>query len=90
MTERLKTREYHKITTNRFFWRTLQQQEIDFIEEHDGKLFAFEFKWNPKSKFRIPKSFQEHYPDAIFNMVTPFNVESFLLPESVHVTFIKR
>lgn len=82
VTERLKACEYHKIPTNRFFWRTLQQQEIDYIEERDGKLFAHEFKWSQKSKFKIPQSFAAHYPDAVCDVITPLNVESFLLPQT--------
>ena len=43
-------------------WRTTQQQEIDCLEEHQGKLFAYEFKWNPSKKKRIPKTFTRAYP----------------------------
>lgn len=38
---------------NRFFWRTQDQQAIDYIEERDGKMRAFEFKWSPKAKAKF-------------------------------------
>ena len=44
-----------------YFWRTKQQQEIDYIEELNGKLSAFEFKWNPKKNIRFPKTFTANY-----------------------------
>jgi predicted AAA+ superfamily ATPase len=43
-----------------YFWRTQQQQEIDFVEEKDGDITAFEFKWkNRKTKF--PQKFIDTY-----------------------------
>ncbi|HHB78867.1 MAG TPA: DUF4143 domain-containing protein [Saprospiraceae bacterium] len=49
ISERLKYTSYQDIFANHFFWRTTNQQEIDFVEERDGKLYAFECKWNKKS-----------------------------------------
>lgn len=48
--ERLKYQAYHKIYSNNYFWRTYDGSEIDFIEERDGKLFGYEFKWGDKEK----------------------------------------
>lgn len=59
--ERLKQNHYHNNFVNSYFWRTMQQQEIDYIEEEGGKLSAFEFKWNPKSKVKIPSTFVNTY-----------------------------
>jgi predicted AAA+ superfamily ATPase len=64
---------------NSWFWRTLSQQEIDYVEEADGKLSAYEFKWNPTSKYKKPAAFVNGYPDSSFTLVTPENVEDFLL-----------
>lgn len=44
--ERLKKQHYLKIFTNNYFWRTYDQKEIDLVEEREGKLFGYEFKWN--------------------------------------------
>ncbi len=80
MTERVKKLEYGGFYGYRYFWRTTQQQEIDLLEEVDGQLYAFEFKWNMKSKKdKIPRSFTNHYPDAITHIVTPDNYMDFLL-----------
>lgn len=78
VSERMKHTQYHDIYCNRFFWRTLQQQEIDYIEEREGKLFAFEFKWNKKSQPKFPKTFAKAYPNAEMKMITPDNYEEFI------------
>ncbi|HPR18053.1 MAG TPA: ATP-binding protein, partial [Candidatus Cloacimonadota bacterium] len=50
ITERMKFLQRKEILANLFFWKSQSQQEIDFIEEFGGKLFGFEFKWNPQKK----------------------------------------
>ena len=52
---------YHGFYGQTYFWRTVRGQEIDYLEEIDGKLYPFEFKWNPNAKLKIPKTFQETY-----------------------------
>ena len=59
--ERIKLQNYHQLHAANYFWRTLQKQEIDFIEERDGKICAYEFKWNSKGKKKIPRSFLQEY-----------------------------
>ena len=59
--ERIKMQNYHQLHASNYFWRTLQKQEIDFIEERDGKIGAYEFKWNSKGKKKIPRSFLQEY-----------------------------
>jgi len=61
VSERLKHLHYTKTYTHQYFWRTQQQQEIDYIEDYDGKLYAFEFKWNPKKKTRFSRTFLNNY-----------------------------
>jgi predicted AAA+ superfamily ATPase len=65
ITERLKRNHYHQKYCNAYFWRTKQQQEIDYVEESDGKITGFEFKWNPKVKSKIPASFVETYQASV-------------------------
>ena len=72
--ERLKKQEYHKIYSNNYFWRTWNQKEIDFVEEREGKLFGYEFKYK-KDKFKKPELFLKTYPDS---EVTLINNENFL------------
>ncbi len=61
MTERKKMLAYHGFYGRTYFWRNKQQAEIDYIEEIDGKIYAFEFKWNPKAKVKFPKAFLDTY-----------------------------
>ena len=63
ISERKKTLEYHGIHANTFFWRTQDQQEIDYIEERDGKMWAYEMKWSPKAKPAFSKTFTQAYPE---------------------------
>lgn len=62
--ERIKIQSYHSIYANNYFWRTVQKQEIDFIEESEGKINAYEFKWKSGGRKRIPKSFLANYEAA--------------------------
>lgn len=63
---------------NSYFWRTTAQQEIDLLEEADGKLNAYEMKWNPERKSRISKTFTAAYPDAGIQTINPKNYQPFL------------
>lgn len=63
--ERLKKLSYSKPIVRQYFWRTKQQQEIDYVEESSGKIVGYEFKWNPKAKIKIHKSFVEAYHSEI-------------------------
>ena len=53
-----------------YFWRTYAGQEIDYLEERDGGLFGFEFKWSDNRRVRPPKSWREAYPEAAWQKVT--------------------
>lgn len=80
VSERMKYLEYNGIQSTQYFWRTIQQQEIDYIEERDGKLFAYEFKWNPTRKVFFPKTFRGAYPESECKVITKENYMQFLLP----------
>lgn len=69
ITERLKFQSYSNIFSNNYFWRTYDQQEIDWIEERQGKLFGYEIKWKPK-KIKPPKAWLKTYQEAEFEMIT--------------------
>lgn len=79
--ERMKSNEYYNRWVNRYFWRTKQQQEIDYLEESGGELHAYEMKWNPRAKASITKTFTEAYPNSEFQVITPDNISDFLLPD---------
>jgi len=76
--ERMKKREYKGIYANAYFWRTWERQEMDLVEEREGKLHAYEFKWN-KDKIRIPSQWSEAYKDAAFEVITKDNYLHFVL-----------
>ena len=78
--ERMKQLSYQGSFAHSWFWRTQLQREIDYIEEVDGELSAYEFKWsNHKSNTRCPSSFQTAYPNAPYKVVTPQSVDEFIL-----------
>ncbi len=76
--------ERHKFNTfldfhgYKYFWRTSQQQEIDYLEEADGKISAFEFKWNPDKKVKFPLTFTRNYPVSSTTVINPGNYDLFL------------
>ncbi len=61
-----------------YFWRTVQQQEIDYIEEYNGKYSAYEIKWNPAKKAKFAKTFIENYPIAEKKVITPQNWQEWI------------
>ncbi|MCF8363177.1 MAG: ATP-binding protein [Prolixibacteraceae bacterium] len=71
--ERMKYNQNNRRLVNAYFWRTYDQKEIDYIEEKDGHLTCFEFKFNPAKKTKIPKDFIEAYPGSTFKTITPDN-----------------
>ncbi len=79
ISERIKYLHAHDFYGRFYFWRTAQQQEIDFVEEADGSFCAFEFKIGIKKKPRVPLTFSKAYPMKEFKVITPENIETFLL-----------
>lgn len=63
--ERVKKQAYDRSFGQNYFWRTKQQKEVDWVEENNGSIKGFEFKWNPKAKVKIPKKFEEAYNTKI-------------------------
>lgn len=78
ISERIKYRNYRREPANFYFWRSYSGQEIDLIEEHNGVVRAFEFKWGDK-KVKMPSSFQNQYPDVEFTVVNRTNFFDILL-----------
>lgn len=61
VSERKKQNIYKETFARMYFWRTKQQQEIDFVEEKDGKIYGFEFKWKTKTRVKLPETFTKTY-----------------------------
>ncbi len=74
ISERMKINHYRGRMTNYYFWRTYDQKEIDLIEERDGHIYAFEFKWG-QTKVKKPYLFLDTYPNSSFSVI---NKENFL------------
>ena len=70
--ERRKWLAYSASSANTYFWRTHTGAEIDWIEESEGALGGFEFKWR-EGPVRPPKGFLDAYPGARFAVITPAN-----------------
>jgi len=73
ISERLKYQKYSRMIVNNFFWRTYDQQEIDWVEEREGNLFGYEFKWNPRKIPKPPKAWMNAYPGTEFNVINQEN-----------------
>ena len=77
--ERIKKQNYQKINVTNHFWRTYDQQELDWLEDKNGSLNGFEFKWNEKRKAKIPTAFAKAYPEATFEVINKENYLEFIV-----------
>lgn len=77
VSERLKKQSYKKIYANNYFWRTWDQKEIDWIEEREGKLFGYEFKWKGKAA-KAPREWLDSYPNSSFQIINRDNYLDFV------------
>jgi len=75
--ERLKFLQTHQMNPNYYFWRTHDKQEIDYLEEYNGQLTAYEMKWKTGKK-KIPKAFIESYPNSQIQFIDRENFEGFV------------
>lgn len=76
--ERIKKQTYTKQIVTNYFWRTYDQQELDWLEEQQSELKAFEFKWSTTKKSKIPRAFEKAYVDATFEVITKENYLDFI------------
>jgi hypothetical protein len=75
--ERLKKQAYNKIYSNNYFWRTWDQKEVDWVEEREGQLFGYEFKWKSKS-LKSSAAWTKNYPDATLDIIDNENYLAFV------------
>lgn len=76
--ERIKFQNYHKIYANNYFWRSYDGAEVDLVEEREGKLFGYEFKWNEKRKKKIPQLWKK-YPQSYYETISPQKIDNFVM-----------
>ena len=82
ISERIKQNEYKQSLARTYFWRTKQQQEVDFVEETGGKIFGFEFKWKTKPNHKLPTTFTEAY-NAENKLIDRDNFRDFVILKQV-------
>ena len=81
ISERLKHNAYSSFYGKSYFWRTQLQQEVDYVEDIDGVLHAYEFKWSKTKQPRLTETFAKNYPDHTFEVVSPENYQRFVRGE---------
>ena len=79
ISERMKSKAWKEIGAKSYFWRNLQQREVDYLEEQYGELTAYEIKWNSDKKHKITLAFTNAYPNAKTEIITPLNFKEFCL-----------
>ncbi|MEM8584857.1 MAG: ATP-binding protein [Bacteroidota bacterium] len=78
ISERLKYQSYNRMLSYNFFWRTYDQQELDWLEDRNGELYAYEFKWNPKKQAQLPKAFKSTYRAKHFETINRENMDQWV------------
>ena len=78
ISERIKYIRNNNKDKSSFFWRTVQQQEIDYIEEENEFYDTYEIKWNPNKKAKISKTFTNKYENYSFKVINRDNYDEFL------------
>jgi hypothetical protein len=78
VSERRKFLAYSQSPARSYFWRTTAKSEIDYVEECDGQISAYEFKWNIHRKPTEPIAFRAAYPESAWHVVSPANYADFL------------
>lgn len=78
VSERMKLNHYSSNYANCYFWRTTQQQEVDFIEDKDGFLNCYEFKWSASKKAKLTTTFSSNYPQSTFKLINKDNYLEFI------------
>ena len=75
----IKHTHYNNVFSNKYFWRTHAQQEIDYIEELEGQLNTYEIKWSMSKKPFLPKNFSKAYPNSSFKIINSDNFVDFIM-----------
>jgi len=79
VSERIKSQSYNDTLVYNYFWRTYDQQEIDWVEDRGGALYAYEFKWNSNKKAKVPAGWKKTYLESKFKIVNPDNYKDWIL-----------
>lgn len=77
VSDRQKMNEWGNKNVKPYFWRTLQQQEIDYVEKSASVLSGYEFKYSSTQKAKITKAFFNAYPQAKAEVISPNEIKKF-------------
>ena len=77
ISERMKYLSYNQIFASSYFWRTYTGAELDYVEEHNGRLYGYEIKFN-KTKKKAPKAWTDNYSDH-YQCITKNNFWEFVV-----------
>lgn len=80
VSERVKQISQNKDLRQYYFWRTAQQQEVDYVEEINGRFFGYEFKWSERKKIKFPKTYTNGY-DSVNDGINRSNFRDFVYIE---------
>ncbi len=78
ISERMKLHAHLNRNYRSYFWRNYNGSEVDYIEEKNGQVSAFEMKWKPKSNQKVTRAFTNEYPDAATEVINPQTIFDFL------------
>lgn len=78
VSERVKQNAYKESLARKYFWRTKQQQEVDFVEDIGGRIYGYEFKWSAAKAKKLPKTFTDAYK-SINKTITRSNFREFVI-----------
>lgn len=76
--ERIKHNTYKEGFADLYFWRNYAGQEIDIIEERDGKLFGFEIKYSERKRKSPPNDWENAYANSEYKIITRENYLDFI------------
>jgi predicted AAA+ superfamily ATPase len=76
--ERMKRLDYNRTHAQTFYWRTYTGAELDYIEDREGRLFGYEFKYGSKTA-RCPSSWRHTYPNSSCELINRDNYLDFVV-----------
>ena len=67
--ERIKFQNYTQLHCTNYFWRTYDQQELDWVETEGDTIRSYEFKYNLNKSPKAPIGWKNAYPEASFEVI---------------------
>jgi predicted AAA+ superfamily ATPase len=67
--ERIKFQNYTQLHCTNYFWRTYDQQELDWVETEGETIRSYEFKYKLTKSPKAPRGWTNAYPEASFEVI---------------------